>query len=183
MADQLDDCEMYEEGVSTASTSVVQQQQLCDREGTQTELDYEKCIICRACTDERLSQLKTGFLAFFSHFQSTGRCHVYNEIKKQQNPVVLLRLSCCRKLAYEASKADRLHTEGSSLKQRRTRSAAVPFSFKDCCFLCGESVCGLRDARKVASGSLFDEKIRKGVTERGEERWAMEIDGRLGFLL
>jgi hypothetical protein len=183
MAEQSNDYEMYEEEVSTDSTSVVQQVRDNESESMVTGLDYKQCVICRTCTDERPSQVKTGLTTLLSQLQATGRCDVYNDIQMHKHPVVLLHLSCRRQLAYEALKSNRLNVEVRSNQPRRTRSAAIPFSFTECCFLCGESVSRSKDARKVASGSSFDDKIRKIVSERGQEAWAMEVHGRLSCLV
>ena len=47
------------------------------------------------------------------------------------------------------------------------------------CFLCGEKVENGKDKRKVLAGEEFDQKLQVVVRDRGNDEWAVVVQGRL----
>jgi len=180
---------MYEEEVTTDVaiqnniSPVEYPQNVIEHEVMNIELDLTKCVICQKPTNEQVSAVGRGMQNLLQQLELTGRNNVGNYIElHKSNHVVLLHLSCRRQLSYEADKTKRLNTDTVMPKQRRTRSAAIGFCFKDNCFLCGEAVTGSKDVRKVLSGKEFDENIRTVIRERGPDEWATVVQGRMGCI-
>ena len=45
------------------------------------------------------------------------------------------------------------------------------------CFLCGETLHGSKDVRKVLSGEEFDKNLRNIASARGYDKWSVEVEG------
>jgi len=138
--------------------------------------DLDLCLICQTDTDEHMNILSRGKDTFLQHCQNTGHTELLQYVNADVK--LLLHGSCRRRLAYEASAAVN-EAAAQGTVQRLTRSVTGSFSFKDMCFLCGESVSGSRDVRKVLSGDDFDSKMRHVIRKRNLDNWAVTVQGRL----
>ena len=143
-----------------------------------------KCLICKKNGDERLSCLSRGIDAFINHCELAGRCDLCHIISVHPDESFFLHGSCRRKLAYEANKCVKAD-EGVEKKtsRRLTRTLTSSFSYKEMCFLCGISVDGCVDRRKVLAGDEFDTYLKAVIRERGADDWALTVQGRLDAVI
>ena len=126
-----------------------------------------------------MSVLCRGIDTLLQQCYATNRADTANYIKMHLDDKHTVHGTCRRALAHEASKASKAEAGASSKVRRLTRSMTGSFSFDVMCFLCGEAVAGCKDIRKVLSGDEFDNRIRNVIRERGNDEWAVEVQGRL----
>lgn len=168
------DLEMYEEEVMTEVTDSVGFHE------TETECAFLKCLFCKRETSEHVADVDKGLPTLLKHLEAIGRSDLVNDINvDNKNKAVKLHLSCRRKLAYEAAKAERVKADEVVTPKRASRSSAVGLSFKDMCFLCGSNILGSKDVRKVMSGLEFDYKIKQVIQDRCFDDWALAVQGRM----
>ena len=146
---------------------------------TGEDVTRKKCVICHTDTDEHLTAVSRGLATLRQQFILTDQSHLADQLDVQPDTPVTVHGSCRRRLSYEANRSGRMEDETKSSVRRKTRSLTGVFSFATMCFLCGESVTGSKDYRKVLSGKEFDERITSAIRERNFDTWATTVQGRM----
>lgn len=130
-----------------------------------------KCLLCVTDTGEHLSPVSKGIETFLQHCCESGRHDLCQHVIVRPNAQHVLHASCRCALAYEARKTANAKAIDEKQSKRATGKSTASFIFKEMCFLCGESVAGHKDMRKVLFGDEFDRRIH----ERGFDEWAVAV--------
>ena len=100
------------------------------------------CLLCEKDTGEHLQTISRGF----DTFQDTGRSVLCSKLAVASNSVSKVHASCCRSLSYDARKVSKVENAQSSRNKPTTRQSTELFSLKTNCFLCTDSVAGVKDS-------------------------------------
>ena len=138
-------------------------------------------MLCCKDTGEHLADCSRGLDTLIQNCTVVGRQDIVEVVSGNRDHKHHVHPSCRRSLAYDVRKSRKSTDVNLDTSRRQTRSSTGPFSFRDHCFLCGDSVYGSKDARKVLGGTEFDDSIRRAIAERKDD-WSDTVQGRLSSI-